>query len=136
KIKDISCLVVDNFRTNWVFAVATLEDGTQGFGEATLIGTEQAVASMISLWGPRLVGESVLNVSALQARVQRESYWLVGPVISSALSAIDTALWDAKARLLGVPVYALLGGKVRDSVPVYANGWFVGAKSASEFAEK
>jgi|HigsolmetaAR203D_1030402.scaffolds.fasta_scaffold00329_27 galactonate dehydratase len=136
KIKDVSCITVDSFRTNWVFAVVTLEDGTRGLGESTLIGTEPAVAAMIDLWGQRLIGQSVMDACPIQARIQRESYWLTGPVMSAAISALDTAIWDAKARVLGVPLYVLLGGKARPSVPVYANGWFIGAKTPAEFAEK
>ena len=135
KIKAVDCLVVDNFRTNWVFVVITLENGVRGYGESTLIGTELAVATLVELWGPKLVGQSVLDASVIQARLQRESYWLTGPVMSAALSAIDVALWDAKARALDIPLHVLLGGKMRDSVPVYGNGWFVGAKAPKEFAE-
>src|SRR3546814_16316930 len=68
---------------------------------------------MIEMWGERLRGESVFDASVLQGRIQRESYWLLGPVMSAAISALDTALWDAKARALGVPLYVLLGGKAR-----------------------
>lgn len=136
KIKDVSCITVDNFRTNWVFAIVTLEDGTIGLGESTLIGTEPAVAAMIELWGQRLIGESVMDVAVIQARMQRESYWLTGPVMSAALSALDVAMWDAKARVLGVPVHTLLGGCARRAIPAYANGWYVGAKTPAEFGEK
>src|SRR3546814_4602722 len=99
------CITGDNFRTNWVFVVVTLEAGTVGLGESTLIGTETAVAAIVALWSERLVGESVLDVGMLHAKLQREGYWLTGPVMSAALSAIDVALWDAKARALGVPIY-------------------------------
>ena len=54
----------------------------------------------------------------------------------SAISAVDMALWDIQGKDLGVPVYRLLGGQVRDKVPCYANGWFVGAKTPEQFAEK
>lgn len=136
KIKDISSITVDNFRTNWVFVVVTLEDGTRGYGESTLIGTETAVAAIIALWSERLIGQSVLDAAVIQANLQRESYWLTGPVMSAALSALDIAIWDAKARALDVPLYALLGGRVRSRIPVYANGWYVGAKTPAEFAAK
>ena len=54
----------------------------------------------------------------------------------SALAGVEMALWDIKGKALGVPVYELLGGKVRDAVPVYVNGWFSPAKTPEEFAEK
>jgi galactonate dehydratase len=54
----------------------------------------------------------------------------------SAISAVDLALWDIKGKALGVPVYELVGGKVRDRVRAYANGWFVGATEADELAER
>jgi galactonate dehydratase len=54
----------------------------------------------------------------------------------SALAGVEMALWDIKGKALNVPVYQLLGGKVRDSVPIYVNGWYVPAKTPDEFAEK
>lgn len=54
----------------------------------------------------------------------------------SALSAVDTALWDILGKSLNVPVYQLLGGKVNDKVRIYVNGWFAGAKTPKEFGEK
>ena len=54
----------------------------------------------------------------------------------SALSAVETALWDILGKHLNVPVYQLLGGKVNDKVRIYVNGWFAGAKTPKEFGEK
>jgi galactonate dehydratase len=66
----------------------------------------------------------------------RDAFWRGGPVLMSALSGVESCLLDIKAKALGVPVYDLLGGRVRDEVPVYANGWFSGAKTPQEFAIK
>ncbi|MGE9289767.1 MAG: mandelate racemase, partial [Puniceicoccales bacterium] len=59
-----------------------------------------------------------------------------GPVYMSALGALEMALWDIKGKALGVPVYELLGGKVRDGIQCYANAWFTNARRPEEFAEK
>ena len=66
----------------------------------------------------------------------RDSYWRTGPVLMSALSAVEMAMWDISAKELGVPVYRLLGGKCHDRVKAYANAWFAGAKTPEAFAEK
>jgi galactonate dehydratase len=75
-------------------------------------------------------------VNALTSLIHRQSYFRTGVILRSALSAIEAALLDIKGKALGVPVYELLGGKVRDKVRCYANAWFTGAKSADEFASK
>nr|HPO36622.1 mandelate racemase/muconate lactonizing enzyme family protein [Kiritimatiellia bacterium] len=63
-------------------------------------------------------------------------YWRGGPVLMSAISAVDIALWDILGKSLDVPVWRLLGGRMRGKVPCYANAWFAGAKEPEEFAAK
>jgi galactonate dehydratase len=66
----------------------------------------------------------------------RDSYWRTGAVLMSAMSAVEMAMWDITGKSLGVPVSHLLGGPVRDSIRMYANAWFAGAKAPEEFAAK
>ena len=75
------------------------------------------------------------NIEAIWHGAYRDAYWRGGPVLMSALSGVEMALWDIKGKALGVPVYQLLGGKVRDAVLCYANGWFAPAKTPDEFAK-
>tara|TARA_Y100001972_G_scaffold128883_1_gene192411 strand:+ start:906 stop:2072 length:1167 start_codon:yes stop_codon:yes gene_type:complete len=137
KITAINTYICHAYRTNWVFVkVLTDIDGLYGVGEATLEYKEHTVAQACKELERTLKGKDPHNIEEIWHTVYRDAYWRGGPVLMSALSAIEMALWDIKGKDLGVPVYQLLGGKVRDSVPCYANGWFAPAKKPDEFAEK
>jgi len=136
KIVEIRPIICDAYRVNWVFVKIITDSGIYGIGEATLEMHELTVAKAIEEIGANFIGSDPHNVEAFSHFAFRDGYWQSGAVIMSALSAIEMALWDIKGKDLGVPVYQLLGGKVRDSVPCYANGWFVGAKKPEEFAGK
>ncbi|MCW2309371.1 mandelate racemase/muconate lactonizing enzyme family protein [Rhodobium gokarnense] len=81
-----------------------------------------------------IVGQDPTRINALTAEMIDQSFWLRNPggIASSALSAIELALWDIRARALDVPVYDLFGGRMRDGLDYYANGWYFGAKSKAE----
>ena len=137
KIIGIETYICHAYRTNWVFVkVLTNIDGLYGIGEATLEYKEHTVAQACKELERTLVGKDPHRIEEIWHSVYRDAYWRGGAVLMSALSAVEMALWDIKGKDLGVPVYQLLGGKVRESVPCYANGWFAPAKTPSEFAEK
>ena len=137
KITGIETYICHAYRTNWVFVkVLTNIDGLYGVGEATLEYKEHTVAQACKELERTLVGKDPHRIEEIWHSVYRDAYWRGGAVLMSALSAVEMALWDIKGKDLGVPVYQLLGGKVRESVPCYANGWFAPAKTPSEFAEK
>ncbi len=136
KITTINTFIVDCYRTNWVFVQITTDDGLTGVGEATLEGREQTVVQAIAELKRYLIGQDPFAIELHHMRMQRDSYWRTGPVLSTAVSGVEIALWDIKGKALGVPVYELLGGLVNGRIKVYANGWFVGARTAEEFADK
>ncbi len=136
KITAIRTFLCHAYRTNWVFAKVLTDEGLHGVGEATLEYRETTVAEAIRELERTFVGRDPHQIEALWHEAYRSTYFRGGPVFQSALSAVEMALWDIKGKALGVPVYQLLGGKVRDSVPCYANGWFAPAKTPAEFAEK
>ncbi len=137
KVTAIETYICHAYRTNWVFVkVLTDVDGLYGVGEATLEYKEHTVAQACKELELALVGKDPHRIEEFWHGAYRDAYWRGGPVLMSALSAVEMALWDIKGKDLGVPVYQLLGGKVRDSVPCYANGWFAPAKNPDEFAEK
>ena len=136
KVTAIKTFVCHAYRTNWVFVKVMTDSGLYGVGEATLEYREPTVVQAIMELERYLVGKDPHNIEAFWHDTCRDAYWRGGVVLMSALAGVEMALWDIKGKDLGVPVYKLLGGKVRDSVKCYANGWFAGAKTPEEFAEK
>ena len=136
KITDVKTFVVDCFRTNWVFVKVYTDDGICGVGEGTLEYKEKALCGAVEHIKNYLVGKEPRQIEKHYHDIYRDAYWRGGAVLMSALSAVECALWDILGKSLGVPVYQLLGGKVNDDCRIYVNGWFAGAKTPDEFAEK
>jgi galactonate dehydratase len=136
KVMAIKTFICDVYRTNWVVLKVMTDSGPYGVGEATLEHRELAVEAAVRELERYLVGRNPHDIEAFWQDAFRDSYWRVGPVLMTALSGVEMALWDIKGKDLGVPVYQLLGGKVRDAVPCYANAWFAGSKTPAEFAAK
>lgn len=136
KVTDVKCFAVDCFRTNWVFVKVYTDEGLTGVGEATLEYKEKALLGAVEHIKAYLVGQNPLDIEKHYHAIYRDAYWRGGAVLMSALSAVETALWDLLGKYLNVPVWQLLGGKVHDDVRIYVNGWFAGAKTPEQFAEK
>jgi mannonate dehydratase len=99
--------------------------GLFGLGDATLNGRELAVASYLTDHVvPCLIGRDAHQIEDVWQFLYRGAYWRRGPVTMSAIAAVDTALWDIKAKAADMPLYQLLGGACRNAVRVYghANG--------------
>lgn len=110
---------------NFVTLRIETEDGTTGLGDATLNGRELAVASYLSDHViPCLIGRDAHRIEDIWQYLYRGAYWRGGPVTMTAIAAVDTALWDIKGKVAGLPVYQLLGGAMREGAMVYghANG--------------
>jgi len=110
---------------NFVTLKLETADGVTGLGDATLNGRELAVASYLQDHVvPLLIGKDAHRIEDIWHYLYRGAYWRRGPVTMTAIAAVDTALWDIKGKVAGLPVYQLLGGASRDGVMVYghANG--------------
>lgn len=136
KIVDVKPFVVDCFRTNWAFVKIYTDEGITGVGEGTLEYKEKAFLGALEHIKDYLIGQDPRDIEKHWHTIYRDAYWRGGPVLMSALSAVECALWDILGKSLNVPVYTLLGGKYHDKVRIYVNGWFAGAKEPEEFAEK
>ncbi|KIA75926.1 mandelate racemase [Aspergillus ustus] len=104
----------------WLFVKVTDANGNHGWGEASLEGHSEAVEGCLVSFTERFCGMDADDIEHIWQNGYRMGFYRGGPVLMSALSGVDIALWDLKARRLGLPIYQLLGGKVRDKLKVYA----------------
>ncbi|MBM3215341.1 galactonate dehydratase [Candidatus Poribacteria bacterium] len=122
KITAVRTVVVNAQMRNWVFVkVETDVEGLHGWGEASLEWKTRAVVGAVEDFAPMLVGMDPARIEFLYQRMYRQSFWRMGVIGMSAISGIEQALWDVRGKILGVPVYELLGGAVRDRVRMYTH---------------
>ena len=124
-----------------VIIEALTDEGITGLGEAALAygSGAAAVCEMIAEFAERFViGRDPFQIEAIWSDLYDHTFWAKGggPIVYGAISAIEQTLWDIKARALNVPVFELLGGKYRDDVRVYANGWSFTAATPLEIAKR
>jgi galactonate dehydratase len=121
-ITDVIPHVLFGGRVNLIFVEIRTDQGITGTGEASLEGKTEAVVGAINDIKEYLIGKDPARIEHHWQTIYRHSFWRGGVVIGSAISGIEQALWDILGKALGVPVYELLGGRVRDRVRLYANG--------------
>ncbi len=108
-------------KPRWLFLKVHTDAGIVGLGEPVTEGRALTCATAIKEIEPYLVGKDPRRVVHHWQAIYRHAFYRGGPILTSALSGIDQALWDIKGKALGVPVYELLGGPTRDRVRVYAH---------------
>ncbi|HWM38751.1 MAG TPA: D-mannonate dehydratase ManD [Streptomyces sp.] len=121
KIESAETVVTSPGR-NFVTLRLVTADGVTGLGDATLNGRELAVASYLrDHVAPLLIGRDARNIEDTWQYLYRGAYWRRGPVTMAAIAAVDTALWDIKAKAAGMPLYQLLGGASRRGALAYGH---------------
>jgi galactonate dehydratase len=108
-------------RQNWHFVEIETNEGIVGIGEASLEWRERAVAAAVDELAALLIGQDPNLIEHHWQRLHRHGFWRGGVVLTSAVSAIDQALWDIKGKRLGRPVYDLLGGPTRTRIRLYTH---------------
>jgi len=122
KVTGISTRVVNAALRNWIFVrVDTDQPGLYGWGEATLEWKTRAVVGTLEDLAPLVVGRDPRDIEAIVRRMHKLGFWRLGVIGSTAISGIELALWDIFGKSLGLPVWRLLGGRVRDRVAVYTH---------------
>ena len=117
---------------NFVTLKITTGDGVVGWGDATLNGRELSVASYLSDHvASMLIGRDEGAIEDTWQLLYRGPYWRRGPVTMAAISAVDMALWDIKAKVAGMPLYQLLGGASRVGATVMRSRYRVARASSA-----
>jgi galactonate dehydratase len=105
----------------WCFLKVETDEGIVGWGEPVVEGRAHSVAAAVDELADFLLGKDPRNIEDHWTVLYRGGFYRGGAIMDSALSGIDQALWDIKGKALGVPVYQLLGGQVRDRVRIYGH---------------
>src|SRR4051812_30672845 len=121
KITDVEPIIVSAGpgKRNYTFVVVDTDEGIWGVGESGLSSRELAVASAVEHLKQFLVGKDPFQIERLWQEMFRGGFFPAGNITSSAIAAIDIALWDIKGKALNVPIYELFGGLARDKIVCY-----------------
>lgn len=136
KITDVKVWLVEGIKYNWTMVKIYTDEGVTGVGEATNWPGSPMIEAATRHAGERIVGMDPMRTDFIWTKLYRDLNW-VGPfgVSMCAISGIDMALLDLKAKKLGVPMYELLGGAYRKEIMLYANYWFIqGRHEADDYA--
>lgn len=125
KIKSLELFKVP---PRWLFLKITTDSGIVGWGEPVVEGKADTVKAAVEEMAEFLIGKDPSQIEDIWQVLYRGGFYRGGPILMSAISGIDQALWDIKGKALGVPVYELLGGHVREKMNIY--GWIGGDKPA------
>ncbi|SEO62981.1 galactonate dehydratase [Paenibacillus sp. OV219] len=119
KITAIKTIVVNANTKNWIFVKVETDEGLVGWGEASLEHRVKSVVGCIEDLSHYIIGQDPTRIEYLYQIMYRQPFWRAGVIGMSALSGIEMACWDIFGKSLNMPVYKLLGGKVRDKIRMY-----------------
>jgi galactonate dehydratase len=119
KITGLKTFVVNAGSLNWVFCKIYTNGGLVGLGEGSITSKEATVAAAIMEHERFLIGKDPTDIEFLWQSMFRVPRWRGGPILNSAISAVEIALWDILGQALGVPIYKLLGGAARNRIRMY-----------------
>jgi len=123
KITDLHVFQTQGGHANWTFVKLYTDSGLTGVGEASLERNDIVVVKALESLKDFLVGKDPFQIEYIWNALYKQTFKYGQLIILTALSGVEQALWDIKGKALGVPVYELLGGKLRDRVRAYANAW-------------
>ncbi|MBA2546142.1 MAG: mandelate racemase/muconate lactonizing enzyme family protein, partial [Solirubrobacterales bacterium] len=135
RITQVETIPIGATWKNWLFVRVHTDEGLTGLGEGTLNGFVRTIETAVHELEHLAIGQDPRDVTALARRLTESVSNDGGHIHKTAVAAIEIACWDILGKSLDAPVHALLGGRVRDSVPGYANGWYRAERRPEAFVE-
>jgi galactonate dehydratase len=134
RISAVRPLVLGTPWRNLTFVIVETDEGLSGVGEARMVNHTDALLGYLQEAAPNhIVGSDPFNIEDLTRRMFRNDFSRAGEITMSSIATVEMACWDIVGKALGVPVYQLLGGAVRQRIPAYANGWYTVERTPEEF---
>ena len=132
--KDLKIKTIELFKVQprWLFLKMTTEGGLVGWGEPVIEGRADTVAAAVQELTPYVIGRSAGDIEDVWQVLYRGGFYRGGPVLTSAVSGIEQAMWDIKGKYFGVPVHELLGGACKERMRVYC---WIGGDRPDEVGE-
>ncbi len=135
KITGLNTHVIGTSWRNLTVVEVQTDEGITGLGEVRMLNhTDALLGYFTEALENHIRGTDPFDIESLVHRMTRLDYARAGEIAMSALATIEIACWDIQGKALGVPVYRLLGGAVRDRIKAYANGWYQVERTGEEFA--
>ena len=135
-ITDIKTFLIGTGSRNWIYVKVETDQGISGIGEAYSVGPDEATVKVIEDFKLWLVGQDPRNIQYLFDLMYNTTRFPGGSVVNSAISGIEHALWDVAGKAAGLPVWALLGGRIRNKVRVYQSIGGSSPQAAAESAQR
>jgi len=136
KIVKVEVFLTGAVWRNFLFVKLTADSGLVGWGDGTLEWKESTVRDLILDLGRRyVIGHNPFDIEDLWFKLYQIEH-NTGPIMYAAMAGIETAMWDIVGKATGQPVYNLVGGKVRNKIKVYANGWYAYEGDLSKLAAR
>jgi galactonate dehydratase len=136
KISKVEHFVLGTPWRDLTYVRVTTDEGLTGVGETRMLGHTQALIGYLAeASSNHIIGSDPFDIESLVSRMKHGDYGRVGEIAMSGIATVEMACWDIVGKALGQPVWRLLGGKVRDKIKAYANGWYTVERTAEEFHE-
>ncbi|MCL4488275.1 MAG: mandelate racemase/muconate lactonizing enzyme family protein [Chloroflexi bacterium] len=141
KITEVKVYLISVGGRHPVLTQVFTDEGISGIGETAIaygVGATATAGMLKDLAEQFLLGKDPFRIEALWSEMYDHTFWAKGggPIIFAGISALEQALWDIKGKAFGIPIYEMLGGKVRDRVRVYANGWSYRCLQPADYARE